>query len=315
MHGHGAPYPGQIARLGFARYGSGMQTGSAEVRGVTYVYVDAGPGDGPLALVLHGFPDSPVSMSGIVEQLAAMGHHVVAPWIRGFAPTSLAPDASYHVGSLAADANALHEALGGDERAVIVGHDWGAPATYAALAVEPNRWRRGVTLSVPPGSLMLDAMARVEQLQRSWYMWLFQTPLAEGALAANDLALVDHLWSQWSPGLDASVSAEPIAAAKQALRGPGHLEAALSYYRSLFAAPPADEAARRAQDHTYVVGPVPVCYVHGADDGCITLPEGCDPLVHLAEGSAYVSVPGAGHFVHLERPDAVASAITDFLEA
>ena len=83
-------------------------------------------GEGPLALCLHGFPDSATSWRHLLPALADAGYRAVAPWTRGYAPTAVPADGAYQTGALATDAVALHEALGGDGDAVIVGHDWGA---------------------------------------------------------------------------------------------------------------------------------------------------------------------------------------------
>src|SRR4051812_49479551 len=84
---------------------------------------------GPLALCLHGFPDSAWTWRHLLPALADAGFHAVAPWLRGYAPTAVPADGRYQTGALATDANALHEALGGGEAGVIIGHDWGAMAT------------------------------------------------------------------------------------------------------------------------------------------------------------------------------------------
>jgi pimeloyl-ACP methyl ester carboxylesterase len=73
----------------------------------------------------------------------------VAPFSRGYAPTAVPSDGSYGIGALIADAVGLHEALDGDEQAVLIGSDWGADAAYGAAAFAPDRWRRLVTLAVP----------------------------------------------------------------------------------------------------------------------------------------------------------------------
>src|SRR3954466_15169720 len=90
----------------------------------------------PLALCLHGFPDSAHTWRHLLPALADAGYRAVAPFQRGYAPTGVPADGAYQIGALAADANALHEALGGAEDAVLIGHDWGAAATYAAAAHE-----------------------------------------------------------------------------------------------------------------------------------------------------------------------------------
>src|ERR1700730_10721104 len=85
-------------------------------------------GSGPLVLCLHGFPDTAHTWRHLLPELAGAGYHAVAPWMRGYAPTGIPADGCYQTGALATDACALHDALGGDGRAVLIGHDWGAAA-------------------------------------------------------------------------------------------------------------------------------------------------------------------------------------------
>jgi hypothetical protein len=89
--------------------------------------------------------------------------------------------------------------------------------------------RRLVTLALPPGDALVQTfMTNVDQLKRSWYMFLFQHPLADTIVANNDLDLIDQLWADWSPGHDA---AEDLALLKPSLRDPANLAAALGCYR------------------------------------------------------------------------------------
>ena len=141
--------------------------------GIDFAILDAG--SGPLALCLHGFPDSPLSFTQLLADLAAAGFHAVAPFMRGYAPTSVARDGDYGLGALAADANALHEALGGDERSVLIGSDWGAEAAYAAASTAPERLRRLVTLAIPPLGVDDRLFADDEQRERFAYMCQLRT--------------------------------------------------------------------------------------------------------------------------------------------
>jgi pimeloyl-ACP methyl ester carboxylesterase len=151
--------------------------------GVDFAGFADGPDGGPLALCLHGFPDTAWGWRHLLPELASAGFRAVAPFLRGYAPTSVPADGRYQVGALAADAIALHDALGGDERAVIIGHDWGAMATYAAAAHAPDRWRRVVAAAVPPLGAMGNAFFDYDQIRRSFYMFFFQTAFAEPAVA------------------------------------------------------------------------------------------------------------------------------------
>src|ERR1700733_9890284 len=147
--------------------------GTVAANGLEFAYVESGPPDGPLALCLHGFPDSAPTWRYLLPELGQAGYHAVAPFLRGYAPTGVPADGLYQVGALARDANALHEVLGGGGDAVIIGHDWGALATYAAVAHRPERWRRAVTLAVPPTASIGMSLFTYAQLQRSWYMFFF----------------------------------------------------------------------------------------------------------------------------------------------
>lgn len=253
-------------------------------------WLEEGPADGPLALCLHGFPDSAHTWRHLLPELAEAGFRAVAPWLRGYAPTAVPEDGRYDLAALAADANELHASLGGDERAVLIGHDWGAMAAYRASAAEPERWSKVVSMAVPPPEQLAGAFLSYEQLRRSWYIFFFQNPLAEAVVAMDDLAFVDRLWADWSPGYDAT---EDLKWAKESLRAPENLAAAIGYYRALFSA--GGPSGR---------GPQPSLYLHGADDGCF----GAEHA-----GPDAVVVEGAGHFLHLEQPAAVNARILEFL--
>jgi pimeloyl-ACP methyl ester carboxylesterase len=279
--------------------------------GIDFAYL--AEGDGPLALCLHGFPDTAWGWRHQLPALAHAGFRAVAPFMRGYAPTSVASDGHYQVGALVNDANALHEVLGGDSDAVIIGHDWGAMATYGAAAHEPERWRRVVTAAVPPLNALATVMLSFDQLRRSWYMFFFQSPLADVAVGLDDLAFIARLWQDWSPGYDAAVDVDHVRAA---LGDPANLAAAIGYYRAMFQPELQAAALQGAQDATSAPTPQPTLYLHGADDGCMaaSLAEGA--LAFLpAEGSRVEIVADAGHFLHLEQPEQVNASIVEHLTA
>src|SRR4051812_26981677 len=189
-------------------------------------------GDGPLVLCLHGFPDTARSFRHQLPALAAAGFRAVAPYMRGYAPTELAPDGHYQTAALGLDAVALIEALGADD-AIVFGHDWGAVAAYAAALAAPRRVRKLITAAVPYGPQFMTSFATsYAQQKRSWYMFFFQTPFADIAVAHDDFAFLEHLWSEWSPGWQ--WPREDMDALKETFRAPGVLQAALGYYRATF---------------------------------------------------------------------------------
>jgi pimeloyl-ACP methyl ester carboxylesterase len=271
-----------------------------------------GPADGPLALCLHGFPDSAHTWRYLLPELAAAGFHAVAPFLRGYAPTQVPPDGRYQLGALVQDVNALHEALDGGPDAVVIGHDWGALATYGAVAHRPERWRRAVTAAVPPTASIGMSLLTYAQLQRSWYMFFFLSPLAEVALPFDDYSFIDHLWRDWSPGYDGSWD---VARVKESIGDPERIVAAISYYRALYDSALQVPELADEQAASLLPTPKPTLYLHGRDDNCMLLSSVGSPLDFMAEGSEMQVVDGTGHFLHVERPDVVNRRIVDFLTA
>ena len=266
---------------------------------------------GPLALCLHGFPDSAHTWRDLLPALAEAGYHAVAPFMRGYAPTSVPSDGRFQGGVLAQDAIALHEALGSDGGAVLIGHDHGAVAAHGAATGTPDRWRRVVTLAVPPGgALLTSVLTSIDQLKRFWYMFFFQHPFADTIVPADDLAFVDRLWADWSPGFDAT---DDLALLKPSLRDPANLAAALGYYRAALGGVGLDPALEGLQAATGQMPPQPSLHLHGADDGCVGVEVA---EMAAAEASNHVRieiVQGAGHFLHRERAADVNQRILEHL--
>ena len=288
-----------------------MKAGVVHARGIDFHTLEAG--DGPLVLCLHGFPDLARSFCHQLPALAAAGFRAVAPFMRGYAPTTVPPDGCYQSAALAEDAVALIEALGYED-AVVFGHDWGAVAGYGAAIVAPERVRKLVTAAVPHAAQVMTAFTtNYAQLKRSWYMFFFQSPLAEVAIAHDDYAFIDRLWRDWSPGW--SYPPDEMAALKDTFRRPGVLEAALGYYRAMFNPALQDPTLAISQGRMMELVPVPTMCIHGADDGCIgaELFEGMADL--FPRGLRVEVIPGAGHFVHRERPETVNRLVLDFLRS
>ncbi|HVU60054.1 MAG TPA: alpha/beta hydrolase [Mycobacteriales bacterium] len=271
---------------------------TVDANGLTFGALTCGD-TGPLALCLHGFPDSAHTWRHLLPELAAAGYRAVAPWTRGYAPTMVPSDGDYSAVALASDANALHDALGGDSDAVLIGHDWGALATYNAAANQPGNWRRLVTLAVPPPGVATNAFFRYEQLKRSFYIMLFQTPLADIVVGADDLVFIEKLWADWSPSYDGSADLPHV---KDALRAPANLAAAIGYYRAMFTVGGGDGTPTQ-----------PTLYLHGTEDGAFGVEGVAGTEQNLSEESRVDIVGGVGHFLHLENPTEINKRILDWL--
>jgi pimeloyl-ACP methyl ester carboxylesterase len=263
-------------------------------------------------LCLHGFPDTAYGFRALAPHLVAAGYRVIAPFMRGYVPSSLASDRAYHVGALMDDALIVRAACGPTDADVVIGHDWGAIAATGLAAMPDSPFRRAVVMSVPPAAALRPLRPKVlkllpAQLVRSWYISYFQLPFLPERSASW---VVPLLWRRWSPGYDA---AEDLRHVSAAIGAPDRWRAALSVYRATIrnSAPP----VRYAELHRWwtELPRVPTLYLHGADDGCMTADFTAFVAAALPAGSDAAVVEHAGHFLQLERPDEVGRRIVEFL--
>jgi pimeloyl-ACP methyl ester carboxylesterase len=287
-----------------------LTRGRVDANGVSFHYLEAGRG--PLVLCLHGFPDNAHTYNELLQALAYAGFRGVAPFMRGYAPTSPAPDGRYQSVLLAQDALALIDALGGG-RAFVVGHDWGATAAYGAAALAPELITRLVTLGAAhPASFRGRLAASYERHKGIWHAYFFQMPFAEQVVADDDFAFLEQWWRDASPEFDPAPVMERV---KTTFRQPGVVTAALSYYRHTFHPANRDPSLQHLQERVSAPTPVPTLALHGTRDrpGRLEAFEAMDDL--FLKGLDKVVLPGAGHFVHVERPDEVNRRIVAFFKA
>ena len=272
---------------------------TVEANGLRFTCVESGPPDGPLALLLHGFPDTPHGWTPVVQALAEDGFHVVAPFMRGYAPTEV-PRAAVTLDDLSGDALALIASLGHDRARVLVGHDWGAATAYLAASVEPGRIERLVAIGVPHPAT-LKPTARL--LWAGRHFFTLRLPGAAARMRRRGFALVDTYYRRWSPTWD--FGSEETAPVKEVFADPRSLDCAIGYYRaSRLGTPPAGFRGRKIT--------VPTLAIAGADDPSIA-PAAYEAAQRKFMGTYRVhSLPG-GHFVHRESPDAFIDTVRRFL--
>ncbi len=291
-----------------------LETGDVQANGLRFHYLERG--EGPLALCLHGYPDSPYTYRYLLPELAEAGYRAVVPFMRGFAPTEVPADRHYvHTSTMVADVNALHEALGGDGDAVLIAHDWGAVAAYGAVGHAPERWRRCAILNIPPLPIFGENLFSYDQIKRSFYFWFFQMrEVAEEIVSADNFAFIDGIWADWSPGYDAT---EDLPYVKECLSDPAHFQTAMGYYWAQFDPARMGSAEWTEEQEAAWGQPVsqPVLYLHGTQDGCHGLNEEQVKQVptYLGEGSESEMIEGVGHFMLVEKPQEINDRILGFL--
>ena len=263
-------------------------------------------GSGPLVLCLHGFPDTAWNMRPLLSSLAAAGYRAVAPFTRGYAPSSLAVDGDYQTTTLARDALALIDALG-EKNAFIVGHDWGAATAQLAAAMDPEKVRGIVTAAVPHLRRFL-LRPTLRQLYRSRYIGFFQLrDIPEQRIVADDFRSLRDLIHRWSPNW--KFTEEEFAPLKSCFSDPARLSAALGYYRAL------PKAILNPENTALIFGklPVPARVIRGEDDGCIGAEMFNGQDYCYGAGYELITMKGAGHFMQCEQPEQFAAHVLEFI--
>ena len=252
--------------------------------GVRFAYLEEGTG--PLVLLVHGFPDTAYTWDATLTAVAAAGYRAVAPFTRGYAPTEIPADGKYDTDTLGRNVLALIEALGAD-RAVVVGHDWGASGAYAAAGLGPEKVRLLVTLAIPHPRSIRPTPALMWKVR---HFVTLRRKKAAANLRANDFAMVDKLVARWSPAWD--VPAGETRRVKAAFAEPGCVEAALGYYRAM--TPRLPPSLR---------GPITVPSVAFAGEHDIIATRAYERARGCFTASyEVVQMPG-GHFMHREHPE------------
>jgi len=271
----------------------------ADLAAVRLHYVEAG--DGPVVVLLHGFPDFWYSWRHQISALVAAGFRVVAPDLRGYNLSGKpAGVGAYTADAVAGDVAELIRACGA-AKAAVVGHDWGAGIAWVLAMRHPTLVSRLGILNVPHPTVIVRALRTTpRQLLRSWYMFFFQLPgLPEVMLRAGHYAFLRETLAKDPAFTPADIDRYVEAAAQ-----PGALTGAINYYRAAFRHPFRQADLRRIE--------VPVQVIWGEQDPYL-LPALADPPAQWVPGARVERIADAGHWVHIDQPDRVNRLLSAFL--
>ena len=274
--------------------------------GARFHVAETGPADGPLVLLLHGFPEFWWSWRHQLLALGAAGYRAVAPDLRGYGASDK-PPRGYDQYTLSSDVAGMVRALGARD-AVLVGHDWGGALAWAVATLHPRVVRRLAVLAMPHPLRLAAALRRdPAQLRASAYIGFFQLPKApEARLLRHDGAYVGELLARWGgPGFP---DRETEARCRTAVQVPAVAHCALEWYRWAVRSLTRPSGLRFQRLLGQGVS-APVLQMHGALDRCLlpTTAQGSGAWAH--GGHALQVIDGIGHFPHEEAPDLVSAAL------
>jgi pimeloyl-ACP methyl ester carboxylesterase len=282
-------------------------------------YYEEGPADGPVVVLLHGFPYDIHSYVDVAPMLAAQGCRVIVPYLRGYGPTRFRDGATPRSGEQAAvgaDLIALMDALS-IKRAIFAGYDWGGRAACIGAALWPDRCIGLVSVN----SYLIQNIARSmvpakpEHEVALWYQYYFQIERGRAGLAANRREIARILWQQWSPNWQFDdASFERTAAAHD---NPDYVEVVIHSYRHRYGLADGDPHYAELQ-HRLAALPaitVPTITLDGAADGVAPATDGAASAAKFTGRRSHRVIPHAGHNLPQEEPEAFAGAVMELIRA
>jgi pimeloyl-ACP methyl ester carboxylesterase len=282
-------------------------------------YYEAGPADGPVVMLMHGFPYDIHSFVDVAPQLAAQGCRAIVPYLRGYGPTRFRDATTPRSGERAAvgaDLMALMDALG-VKRAVFAGYDWGGRAACVAAALWPDRCAGLVSVNGYLIQNIAKAMvpAKPEYEVPLWYQYYFQLERGRAGLAADRRGIAKILWKQWSPDWhfdDASFERTTMAH-----DNPDYVDVVIHSYRHRFGLAEGDphyaDLQRRLAELP-AIG-VPAITLDGDADGVVPATDGTAAAAKFTDRPVHRVIPGVGHNLPQEAPEAFAAAVMELVKA
>ncbi|MBR1224812.1 alpha/beta hydrolase [Bradyrhizobium sp. AUGA SZCCT0176] len=282
-------------------------------------YYEAGPADGPVVMLMHGFPYDIHAYVDVAPQLTAEGCRVIVPYLRGYGLTRFRDKATRRSGeqaAIGADLMALMDALG-IKRAVFAGYDWGGRAACIGAALWPERCIGLVSVNGYNIQDIAKAMvpARPDREVALWYQYYFQLERGRAGLATDRRGIAKLLWQQWSPNWhfdDACFERTAVA-----LDNPDYVEVVIHSYRHRYGLAEGDpqyaDLERRLAAQPVIT--VPTITLDGDGDGVSPATDGSKSAPKFAGRRVHRVVPRAGHNLPQEEPEAFAAAVLELIKA
>jgi pimeloyl-ACP methyl ester carboxylesterase len=277
---------------------------TVETNGIRLHAVEAGPESGPLVILLHGFPELWYGWRHQIGPLAAAGFHVLAPDQRGYNLSDKPRRISdYNLDTLALDVVGLIDAMG-EEKARVVGHDWGGAVGWWLGVKHADRLERLALLNIPHPKVMRRTLYKSsEQRKKSSYMFFFQVPgLPERGFRRNGFSFaIKALQTTSRPGLFTDVDLDFY---REAWSQPGAVRSMIHWYRAALRSQPKPPTTSR------VVG-VPTLLLWGTKDRFLGQ-EMAQPSIDLCDDGRLEFFPDASHWIQHEEPERVNQRLIEF---
>lgn len=282
-------------------------------------YCEAGPANGPVAVLLHGFPYDIHSYVDVAPLLADAGCRVIVPYLRGCGPTRFLDPLTPRSGeqaAIGADLIALIDALS-IRRAVFAGYDWGGRAACAGAALWPERCLGLVSVN---GYLIQDIANAMQPAAPArevayWYQYYFQIERGRAGLAADRREIARILWRQWSPNW--RFDEQTFERTAVAFDNPDYVDIVIHSYRHRYGLAAGDPRYADIQRRLAALPPitVPAITLDGDADGVAPATDGTAQSARFTGPRRHRVAPRAGHNLPQEEPEAFAVAVLELISA
>jgi pimeloyl-ACP methyl ester carboxylesterase len=281
-------------------------------------YFEAGPADGPVVLLMHGFPYDIHSYVDVAPMLAERGCRVIVPYLRGYGPTrflSAATPRSGEQAAIGADLMTLMDALS-VPRAVFAGYDWGGRAACIGAALWPERCIGLVSVNSYQIQDIANALspARPEREVPLWYQWYFQIERGRAGLAADRRGITRILWRQWSPNWQFDEAM--LERTSVAHDNSDYVDVVIHSYRHRYGLADGDPRYADIQRRLAALPPitVPAITLDGDADGVVPATDGSASAAKFSGPRVHRVIPRAGHNLPQEAPEEFAAAVMELVK-